>query len=306
MKKNKFIIISSISIIVILLLLLGFFYFFLGKNQISNNAKDKDLETNKEEIKNETENENDKEESKNETENESNKEEIKNETENENDKEESKNEDDVYDYEYIGDDISFKNDPQAQELFNLVVDRNLCEEIGPFRIFFDTGKIEELIANMSEEMKMKLIYHNLSNSITVSCKGIEPQTLPDFIVHCESKPNNAISKEKVEKIYKSAYGSNKILDTNINILFKGIAYIFNSNLNLYIEYHSNTGGTCADTFRSYITKVDRTDSEIKIYEHFYTTKYYILPNEHYNYTYTFKKQEDNTYYFYSRTIERVQ
>ena len=219
------------------------------------------------------------------------------ETTNTSNKNENKEEEEEKEDEEISLDV---NDRLVQELYSLVVDK---ENYYPHH-YFNLDVDEELVSTMSEEKKMQLIYHNFSNFKYTSCQNINPQKIDNFT--CSDTTRNTISKDEVERIYKKVFGKNAQLNTATEIKTSSLEmekYVYNSNLNAYISYAIEGGGTGNSITTTTITRATKKDDELKIYEHV-TIKVLDGTSEEHDYIYTFKLEDDEMYSFYSRVKEK--
>ena len=113
-----------------------------------------------------------------------------------------------------------------------------------------------------------------------------------------------ISKDVVERIYKTLYGSQANLDLN-TIMFtdkNGVGrYKYVQSLDAYILFAIEAGGSSAVETTKELTKAEKVGKQIKLYETVTTTSMddsKVTTAE--NYIYTFEQEEDGIYTYISR------
>ena len=161
------------------------------------------------------------------------------------------------------------------------------------------------IKNMPEVNKMELVYVNIKESDMdmISCFQVPNQTDPN-LGNCYSQGKNMISKDVVERIYKTLYGSQANLDLN-TIMFtdkNGVGrYKYVQSLDAYILFAIEAGGSSAVETAKELTKAEKVGKQIKLYETVTTTSMddsKVTTAE--NYIYTFEQEEDGIYTYISR------
>ena len=236
------------------------------------------------------------------------------------------------------------NSRLVQTLYNSVTSRN--EFCSKYSIY---GKVQDddyIVDEVSEKDKMVLVKHNLKNNYyeTVSCTDVNvPDTLSinvngtdiNYYSSCSVNNPNAdqstpieqrfiekeYSKEYVETIYKSLFGKDAKLDTNVPITSSYVpeAYVYNKDIDSYIKYAFAGGsGTCGPVkYKDKIEKAVLKDDTLKIYE---KTDVTTGPDDTYDsngnllkhedattstnyHVYTFLRESDGMYKFVSRIKE---
>ena len=233
------------------------------------------------------------------------------------------------------------NSRLVQTLYNSVTSRD--EFCFKYSIY---GKVQDddyIVDEVSEKDKMALVKHNLKNNYyeTVSCTDVNvPDTLSinvngndiNYYSSCSVDPNadqstpieqrfieKEYSKEYVETIYKSLFGKDAKLDTNVPITSYGPeVYVYNKDIDSYIKYAFAGGGTCGPVkYKDKIEKAVLKGDTLKIYE---KTDVTTGPDDTYDsngnllkhedattstnyHVYTFLRESDGMYKFVSRIKE---
>lgn len=210
-----------------------------------------------------------------------------------------------------------ENTSSEEKQENLSLDnrlvQNLYNEVGmnskytPYWMYEIEGMSQAKIdiKNMPEVNKMELVYVNIKESDMdmISCFQVPNQTDPN-LGNCYSQGKNMISKDVVERIYKTLYGSQANLDLN-TIMFTdkyGVGrYKYVQSLDAYILFAIEAGGSSAVETTKELTKAEKIGKQIKLYETVTTTS---MDNSKVttaeNYIYTFEQEEDGIYTYISR------
>ena len=235
------------------------------------------------------------------------------------------------------------NSRLVQTLYNSVTP--IDESCFRYSIYGMVQDNDYIVDEVSEKDKMALVKHNLKNNYyeTVSCTDVNvPDTLSinvngtdiNYYSSCSVNDPNAdqstpieqrfiekeYSKEYVETIYKSLFGKDAKLDTNVPITSSYVpeAYVYNKDVDSYIKYAFAGGGTCGPVkYKDKIEKAVLKGDTLKIYE---KTDVTTGPDDTYDsngnllkhedattstnyHVYTFLRESDGMYKFVSRIKE---
>ncbi len=227
------------------------------------------------------------------------------------------------------------NSRLVQTLYNQVTTGiTSCQRNWIYRDAEGKEKDEFYAEKATEEEKMNFVGNLLSekNRIYIDCTNTEiPSTMKSGewtkTSVCESNKLNYIqeaeygyTKKYIDFIYKSIFGGNAKVDTNIAInsdpYYVG-SYIYIPALDKYILYEIEGGGTCGPTsYNVTIEKAIIMGKELKIYEKeilstltggndgaLGTMDDEVEEEKTSNYIYTFEKESDGMYKFISRIRE---
>lgn len=183
---------------------------------------------------------------------------------------------------------------------------------------YDSNSYKDFyVDKATEEQKMEILSLQL-NSAKMDSSLCSEISIPDkmnddtgeYFSECSVNKDGVQSyynKSDIEILYKNLYGKDATLDTS-NSIYEGPirvhTYKYIDNLDKYIQYSHETGGTCGPIgMYGTITKAIKTADSIKIYE-----KVTIIDGEkntttNQNYIYTFKLDSDGMYNYVSRVKE---
>lgn len=175
------------------------------------------------------------------------------------------------------------------------------------------------VSTASLESKLTLAYFNLKNDdfemvstvnlpVTTMIEGFSYQ----YHLNTTSNTSNSllvsfIPSEKLELAYRDLFGDEEIIDKSIPIrtdIHNVMYYIYNADLDGYISYITEGGGTSSSYLVSHLTRALKSDKTILLYEE--VNNYQNNTNELLettNYVYTFNIDSDGLYTFISRVKE---
>ena len=162
------------------------------------------------------------------------------------------------------------------------------------------------IETSNETIKMQIVYSNLANKnkLNINCNEYK---IPD--------DQNAYSKDYVESVYKSIFGSKSKLDTSVPMRsnFYGLpTYYYIPEYDMYFAYRAELGGVIGTGgYTSKLEKATQKEKQIKLYEKVekYGPKDDDLSTleeeleDSFTFIYTFEQEEDGMYAFISRVKE---
>ena len=196
------------------------------------------------------------------------------------------------------------NSEIVQELYSMVnYDSNNWDKFW----MYDNNDIYDITSD-KENIKMNLLSINLNNNELkkIECNSI-PDNVYDYYSACsmQNEFNYAYDREYVEKVYKNIFGEDTSLNLDKDIYkdaYKCEKYIYIKELDKYVLYsYDGCGGMYPEyTYTSKILKAEKDFNQIKIYEEVEKKD---TESEKFSIIYTFKKNSNNKYYFYS--MEKV-
>lgn len=182
------------------------------------------------------------------------------------------------------------------------------------------GEGQFQIDSASEQTKMYFVglHLNTVHADILNCSTTSiPDTIPslnEYVTYSSACYYNnindfysveyAFSRSYVEAIYYDLFGTLDTFDLSVFIdtdPHGGHRYFYNQDLDMYVMYMTETGGTSGPGSVYSVTKAEKEDKVIRIYES-------STPEEDSNdmassYVYTFEQDEDGLYHFVSRVRE---
>lgn len=181
------------------------------------------------------------------------------------------------------------------------------------------------IETSNETIKMQIVYSNLANKnkLNINCNEYKiPDYQNDYYSLCYAKQTMnftddqaAYSKDYIESVYKSIFGSKSKLDTSVPMRsnFYGLpTYYYIPDYDMYFAYRAELGGVIGTGgYTSKLEKATQKEEQIKLYEKVekYGPKDDDLSTleeeleDTFTFIYTFEQEEDGMYAFISRVKE---
>ncbi len=166
------------------------------------------------------------------------------------------------------------------------------------------------ISKMAENKKMLLVFWNLRS---FDYKYVICNTLPlsteqnnnNNVCSDNGGANNAISRERVEQIYKRLYGPNSKLDTSIVMpidMTETKVFRYVSSKDSYVLYYSTQGNIQEASYSGTLIRATKTNKYLRLYEKGNIKSADGSMSEA-NYVYNFQLNEDGSYTYFSRKKE---
>ena len=189
------------------------------------------------------------------------------------------------------------------------------------------NKLPEEIKNFNaddgnENIKMQIVSQNLLPSEKheyYSCDDENAKKIPatnNYELDSICKTNNSLygtnlyyyNRKYIEMVYKDIFGNDEELDTSVELpmdVFGINSYFYISELDQYVLYQREIGGTSGGDFRENITNAVKVDKELKIYADWIDTDLNDKSKKDIKkVVYTFKLDDDGMYSFVSRVKEK--
>ena len=221
----------------------------------------------------------------------------------------------VNDEEIIGNNISEEeldiNSRLVKSLYNKVV---LNDNTAYKYFMYESNNYN--VSTASLESKLTLAYFNLKNDDfeEVSTPNLPATTMIEgfsYQYNLNTTSNSLVVSfipyEKLELAYRDLFGNEETIDKSIPIrtdIHNVMYYVYNADLDGYVSYVTEGGGTSGSYLVSHLTRALKSDKTILLYEE--VNNYQNNTNELLettNYVYTFNIDDDGLYTFISRVKE---